>query len=412
MGMKVDNGFNIKLNAIKAILERVFENKPEFPINNQDMLTEALGGKEQTFYLNDELGELSASALAERSFKNRDNIEEPNQIIDAIVGDSYINIIAKSKCIEKLHNLKFPIDTKEKFTKIAKELLIYGIPIETIAEKLDYPIDKPEQIINRLKILDQKLIEANIDLISGITIADYAKKKEREAEKPVKAEAQAEAETVPLKQKIKKIIELGKNAYREQEYQRAIDIYDEGLELDPDNTELRFLKKSVQAKVVKMAIVKDDEGGAGEIKAEAESELMPETEAEPEPTVEADQALRSPFDADLSDKKDGPGKTFTAELEGSESKIEQLEKKLQEKVQALRDLAKPTKELAPDACKSCEGLGNCYWCKGSGTCKTCKGLGKNQEGEECADCKGAGKCHSCKGSGKCHWCEGTGKKND
>jgi hypothetical protein len=103
-------------------------------------------------------------------------------------------------------------------------------------------------------------------------------------------------------------------------------------------------------------------------------------------------------------------KTFSDELDGSGSKIELLEKKLQEKVQALRDLAKPTKDLPTDACKSCEGLGKCYWCKGANKCTECSGSGKTDAGEDCAECKGSGECQHCKGTGSCHWCDGTGKK--
>jgi tetratricopeptide (TPR) repeat protein len=428
MGMDLDNGFNMNLKAIKSILLKIYDNKPDFPIESKDILIEALGGKEQTYFVNDTLGELSASTLAERSFENRENIEEPNQIIDAIIGDSFINIVAKSKCLEKIQKLEFPIESKDTFTKKAKDLLVYGVPVDSIAEKLDYPINKPEQILNRIKIMDQKLVEANIELIPDISL-----EKETGEEKQTKAGVKEEAKELSPKEKIKKVIELGKNAYREKEYKRAIEIYNEGLVLDHDNTELRFLKKQVEAKIVDMAIVKDDEVVADKIKTEPESKLEIKSESAPEdiptessedgPTaVSSDDSTQSssapggetiePLAADSITSDGGSEQTFTAELDGSESKIEQLEKKLQEKVQALRNLATPTKDLPEDACKSCEGLGECYWCKGNGLCIKCSGTGKTSDGAECAECKGTTKCHSCQGGGKCHWCQGTGKKKE
>ncbi len=434
MGMDSDNGFNMNLKAIKSILLKIYDNKPDFPIESKDILIEALGGKDQTYLVNDTLGKLSASTLAERSFKNRENIEEPNQIIDAIIGDSFINIVAKSKCLEKIQKLEFPIESKDKFTKKAKDLLVYGVPIDSIAEKLDYPINKPEQILNRIKIMDQKLVEANIELIPDISLKKKAMGEDKQTKAGIKEE---EAKELSIKEKIKKMIELGKNAYREKEYHRAIGIYNEGLELDHDNTELRFLKKQVEAKIVDMAIVKDDEGAADKIKTEPELDPEQQLEIKPEsapddilselseegPTaVSSDDSTKSPsapgsetiepLAADSIAGGGGSGKSFTAELDGSESKIEQLEKKLQDKVQALRNLAKPTKDLPEDACKSCEGLGDCYWCKGNGLCTKCSGTGKTSDGAECGDCKGTTKCHSCQGNGKCHWCQGTGKKKE
>ena len=570
MDLDIDNGVNLNLMTIKSILLIIFENKPAFPIENKDILIEALGGKDQLFFINEKVGQLSATALAEKSFKNRENIEEPNQVIDAILGESFINIITKAELLNKIKKLKFPISSKDKFSETTKDLIIYGIPIETIATKLDYPISKPDQILNRIKLLDQNLLNANLELINDIeeskqirgdeegepvastsagkTILRYSESylikedkptvcfeifnravtkdfkclcisrthpqqlrekykitsdkllwltdsdsKEEETvgpaleslmynieefteknhrsllildgleylistndfnpvlkfiralkdklseletifilpvspgaidEKQIKlierelelintdeeinlpdlgAETTLESEELSLKQKIKRVIERGKDAYRESDYDHAIKIYEEGLELDPDNTELRFLKKTVFAKLEDLA--KGKEGKDVGIEPETKPETKPEPEiTSPDKLAEEPPVQSTAFDESTLD--DAP----IADLPDSADKIEQLEKRLQEKVKVLQDLSGSNKKLPKDACNSCEGLGNCYWCKGSGKCNTCSGTGKDQADKNCEECNGSGSCHSCQGSGKCRWCGGSGKK--
>lgn len=418
-----DNGFKLDMETIKSILLSIFEKKPDFPIETKDVLIEALGGQDQNYRINDKLGDQSATILAERSFENVENIEEPNQVIDSIIGDSFVKIITKIKILEKLKNFKYPIETKDVLLSEVKELNAFGIPVKTLADKLDYPIEKSEQILNRIKILDGQVLEVNEKLI--IALAESASTSDS-----VEASSGGELNEEELKEKIKKIIEMGKNAYREGEFTRSIEIYDEGLELDPDNTELRFLKRTVQAKIADMTMSKNvgdiDSESASKAEEQPVAENVPEPEqsAEPEapssPEAEAssatgpESALEKPQDvvepSQKSEISSPVNKSLSDELNGSESKIEILEKRLQEKVQALRDLAKPSKELAADACKSCEGIGKCYWCKGAIKCTECSGSGKLSSGEECGECKGSGECQHCKGSGNCHWCNGTGKK--
>ena len=135
------------------------------------------------------------------------------------------------------------------------------------------------------------------------------------------------------------------------------------------------------------------------------------------PTTETTESMENLVEADTSEQT----KTETEQPESStnetdlsnlklDSKIEELGKRLQERVSRLKNLASTPTDLPEDACKSCEGKGECYWCKNSGKCSKCSGTGKTEDGSECETCKGTGVCHSCNGSGKCHWCNGTGIK--
>jgi hypothetical protein len=446
MVINIDNGYTLDLRAIKSMLLTIFENNPNFPIDNKETLIKALGGNNQLLFVNETMGDLPASVLAENILKNIDTIDEPNQIVDGIIGDSFVNIITKFKLLDTIYDLNYPIESKDIFINKTKGLMIFGIPIETIAEKLDYPIDKSDQIINRIKLIDRKLLEVNVDLIANIKESEVT----AEGEEVSEALSDTDEKTLEdlktgelsLKERIKQIIHEGKDAYRDKNYQKALEIYEKGLSFDPENTELNFLKKSMEQRIKDMnkpeekpstvesevpepaedLEPKETETIEPPIEPSTEPESVSETPSESEPE-ELEKSTSASLDVLQSAQKDlesemlGEESSSKSEKETEkdfnkiemDSKIEELGKRLQEKVSILKNLTAPA-DLPEDACKSCEGTGKCYWCKGSGECKTCTGSGKDDSGSDCPDCKGTGKCHSCNSDGDCHWCNGTGKK--
>jgi hypothetical protein len=482
MVVNIDNGYVLDLRAIKNILMTIYESKPQFPIDDTESLVNALGGRNKLLFINEHIGELPSIKVAEKIFEKLIDIKEPNQIIDGIIGQPFVDIITKFKLLDTIYNLTLPIENKDEFFSQTKNLIIYGIPIEILAEKLDYPIEKHDQIINRIKLMDKKLLETNVDLIANIKESEDVEEGsllEEHGDTLEEISVSLQDKEMSLKQKIKLIIEHGKNAYREQNFQKALDIYDKGLEIDHDNTELKFLRKSMQQKLedlgetVSEPIHSEQESpkDVEEISYESfeQTVVEPGTDEMSEETVEKDEideAQPTEIDTELEGEKDieielkeevesqstdltlddnlkedehtkedlnilksaemefeakGDDKEVGEKLSGEDedtnfnkfemdSKIEELGKRLQEKVSLLKNLSTKKEDLPENACKSCEGNGNCYWCKGSGKCKTCSGTGKDESGNDCSDCNGSGECHSCKGVGKCHWCNGSGEK--
>ncbi len=453
MVINIDNGYILDIRAIKNMLVTIYKNNPEFPIDDTESLIKALGGEDQLLFVNENIGDLPSTKIAEKIFERYIDIKEPNQIIDGIIGQPFVDIITKFKLLDTIYNLPLPIEKKDDFISHTKKLMIYGIPIETIAEKLDYPIEKHDKIINRIKLLDKKLLEANVELIANIKESESAEDVIIEEHSDTLEEilTALQDKEMNLKQKIKLIIEHGKNAYREKNYQKALMIYEKGLDLDQDNTELNFLRKSMQQKLeheektISEPIpaeqnehqvmeepseitssstekivdeIESDSDATTEPKVESEVEIQHENIEEDEQTKQDLDVLKSAEkDIDLESEKTVSDESLTSEEDKTDfnkfemdSKIEELGKRLQEKVSLLKNLSTEKDELPEDACKSCEGTGSCYWCKGSGTCKTCAGTGKDEASNDCSGCNGSGQCHSCKGVGKCHWCNGTGEK--
>ncbi len=540
----INNGYSLNIDTIKSILSVIFENKPDFPIDDNDDFVQALGGKDKFFFIDEQIGDVSAISIAERTLKEIDEIAGPTQIIDAIIGDSFVNIMTKVNVLQIIENLNFPIESKESFIDKTKRFTLFGVSVEEIADKLDYPVKNAEPILNQIETSDSKLVNANIDLILDLNQPEhFPEKSEKPTTEAVKKEEKtlnfsvsyllevddpeicynlqnrakskvietlcisrthptqlrdkyqissgkllwltdsdstqedtvqptleslifviesfiqdnprslilidgleylislnnfssvlkfiqilrdkiSEAKSIflimispgviegknlklitrelevvdmnceislpagvsteqtpeekELEEKITRVVEEGKDAYREKQYERALEIYDHGLALDPDCTEIKFLRNSVQAKL------------------EALNEQTTE-----KISIEQPESTDKQIDQEFDTQSTEPEMT---------NRIESLEKRVQDKVKELDNIGEIPKEQPENSCKSCEGTGECYWCKGTGKCAECFGSGKDSNGNECGKCNGTGTCKSCNGAGKCHWCHGTGSK--
>jgi hypothetical protein len=480
MVIYIGNGIKIDKKAIKPILTKIYEAKPDFPIKDVNSLTTILGGKDQLLFINEIDGDMPATVIAKNVFENTDQIFDPNQVIDSLIADSFVNVITKAILLNQLENLIYPIKSKDDFHIQFRDLGIFSIPIEILSKKIDYPIETSDQIINGLNLLEKELMSSDVESVMNV-VESPDDSNIIEVDTKIIGSATADEnlseDDKEVRKKILILIEEGKNAYREKRYDDALRIYEMGLNLDSDDTELRFLKNSVLKKIQDLQKSQADKvksseelGSVSEKTAETvhEFETKPEPEKGPEPETETETESESPPDSipqsmetdnqqilpetgpetgkdtideetksqpstmettdstdnfeeantneqtELKIEQNGPS-TNDTDLSGPklDSKIEELGKRLQERVSRLKNLSTTTTtpiELSEDSCKSCEGKGECYWCKNSGKCSKCSGTGKSEDDSDCETCKGTGVCHSCNGSGKCHWCNGTGKK--
>jgi hypothetical protein len=186
----------------------------------------------------------------------------------------------------------------------------------------------------------------------------------QQAPKPVAGESKP-ASAIKEPKTPEDYLELGKEAYRVGDYQKALEQCEISLKMKPSNNpQALFFKKRAKSKI--------EEGAPGADfakPAEApQSDLMLSHIAPPV------VAPVSPPPAAAS----GPGA---------------------QQCLSCRD----TK-----VCSWCKGTGECWMCHGAKICSNCKGTGKVGEAS-CPKCRGSGKCDSCLGSGNCYWCKGSGK---
>jgi len=200
-------------------------------------------------------------------------------------------------------------------------------------------------------------VEAKPEDLGGIKRVSPAPAEEPSTSAPVTPTPTGSASADPTdEQDPDKLLEMGKEAYREGEYKKAFDICDKVLQLKPNHSQAVFFKKRAKSKI--------DEGGD-------EAEAAPEAAADP--MMAHTQTTASP-----------------GLPAGGNANPKCL---------SCRDT---------EVCSWCKASGVCWMCHGAGKCSACKGTGI-VEGDTCNKCKGSGQCDSCLGSGKCYWCKGSGK---
>ena len=188
--------------------------------------------------------------------------------------------------------------------------------------------------------------------------------------------------------KFKKNFTLGKEKYRKKDYNGALKYFEQCLELEPENEEIKFFIKKTNLKL------KSEKPKPSPPPAQEKS-IKPPTPTPPSgPPLTAipleDSSIHSP---------NAPIARVAIPLSDSEKKDTEL----------TPPDTKPANVNKDALCVSCEGSGKCYWCNGTSKCDRCNGSGLFNN-EPCTICGGSGSCNSCSGTGSCPWCKGTGTK--
>lgn len=172
---KMGNGFNIDINGIKSILNQLFKSKPSFPITEKSSLIRALGGETNLLKINSANELASAVLLAEAAFDSSQVFQNSNDIIDGILGGSFINAFTKSKLYTDINDLTFPVKHEHELDKLKSTLQLYGYQWNQIKQKMDLPLNSPADLIFALSSLDPSLVSTDVSIIKGLEIPDLSK---------------------------------------------------------------------------------------------------------------------------------------------------------------------------------------------------------------------------------------------
>jgi hypothetical protein len=245
--------------------------------------------------------------------------------------------------------------------------------------------------------------------------------------------------------KLKKNLTLGKEKYRNKDFEAANKYFNICHDLAPDNQEINFfikkigLKLSSHNKKTKNSSVKntqtksttDQDPNPIETSQEKTTEQAPTAmAAHATPTISTPTSITSTTtSASTTSNEPAPAAAAVATaipIDPSPN-IEQVDVEgAKPSVPAAIPVAKPDVTSDPSTdeekkskedskenkniCVSCEGTGSCYWCNGQKHCDRCVGTGLI-DNEPCPTCGGSGNCKSCQGTGKCSWCKGSGERN-
>jgi hypothetical protein len=157
------------VNGVKNLLLNIYENKPHFPITSKKSLVSALGGKSKKIKIHNDAADIPVSKLAEIAFSNKNEFIDSCQIVDSIIGGSFINLIVKSNILQLINNLNYPIYDEEQLAQYLVGIKIYGLDPEDITETIAYPIREPHELTKKFGASYAEIFESDIGLLDGIS---------------------------------------------------------------------------------------------------------------------------------------------------------------------------------------------------------------------------------------------------
>jgi len=154
--------------GIRNILLQLYDSKPPFPISKKKTLAAALGGKSNKIKIHDGSDEIPVIKLVDKAFLKQKEFNEPNEIIDALIGGSFTNVIVKSNILQLVNNLNYPIDDETQLEKNLAGIKIYGMIPEEITETMKYPVRDPSAIVKKFGVAYRKVFDSDIGLLDGL----------------------------------------------------------------------------------------------------------------------------------------------------------------------------------------------------------------------------------------------------
>ncbi len=141
--------------SIKEILNNAYLMSDQFPISKKESLVDLLGGEEAEIKVWGK--ELKAEELASKILDNLKTIHTPDNLIDSIVDEPYVNVFGRWLIWSEILGYKYPVVDKKSFIGQSKNLDKYGIEVENTAESLEYPISNAEHLLLQLIVKNPDL---------------------------------------------------------------------------------------------------------------------------------------------------------------------------------------------------------------------------------------------------------------
>jgi hypothetical protein len=219
--------------------------------------------------------------------------------------------------------------------------------------------------------------------------------------------------------KLKKNLTLGKQKYRNKDYETALKFFVQCTELAPEDEEIKFFIKKINLKLCR------EKNDGNNKKDKSDTLSNPDSVDQISTSDDTQNSSTTPrastaipvenFDENVPTKtlrSLAPAAIPVSETEPATENVSSESAKTETAVSTGPEAdSKPSESEEQTTCVSCEGSGTCYWCNGNKDCDRCVGSGLI-DNEPCSTCGGSGKCKSCSGSGLCGWCKGSGERNN
>ncbi len=154
-------------DGLRTVLLAIYDAKPSFPIKSEMDLIAALGGPLNVIPVNDS-DKLPASILAEKAMAKCQEFNTPEEIVDSIMGESFINVVTKTKIYTELFKLSLPIKDPDSLARANKYIKSSGIDPECFLKRLDFPVQDMDKMFASLRECESEVFSDTVPVLCKI----------------------------------------------------------------------------------------------------------------------------------------------------------------------------------------------------------------------------------------------------
>jgi tetratricopeptide (TPR) repeat protein len=226
-----------ELEALKGKVSKDFKLESDFSMNEKDEIFTFDDNKfEEVKEASTGLETLSRPLTPEEEQKKNELMSEINDLKEEGFDVSRLERIVSidpTSAWQEFVKFMDDIDTLQKLRKRYSELDTTGF--ENLSQSIRNKMDNPDLVIQ----IERELDEIETKIAQGHPVEDQGG--------------------------LKELIDAGKDAFKNMEYQKALNFYTSALKIDPNNREVQFYKKKTEAKLTALSSMK----GAPEVEVEA-----------------------------------------------------------------------------------------------------------------------------------------------
>jgi len=150
--------------GMKSMLTMLYDNKPNFPIESDVDIINIFGGPLGSIQINKD-EKITSTKLSQRAMEKADKFNSAQELLDAIVGHNYYNLIMKTTILFDIYRNEYPIPSEHEMEDIIHGCVVSGIDKGELLKKLEFPIEKPETIISVLESLEPEVCGPDVPVL-------------------------------------------------------------------------------------------------------------------------------------------------------------------------------------------------------------------------------------------------------
>jgi hypothetical protein len=173
--------------GMKSMLTMLYDNKPNFPIESDVDIINIFGGPLGSIQLNKD-EKITSTKLSQRAMAKADKFKNAQELLDAIVGHNYYNVVMKTTILFDINKNDYPITSEHEMEDIIHGCLVAGIDKDELLKKIEFPIEKPDIIVSVLESMEPEVCGPDIPILEiqmpqpTIKTAEVAEAKPAEVE--------------------------------------------------------------------------------------------------------------------------------------------------------------------------------------------------------------------------------------